>query len=76
MFGPDVDGSPTETNIGDGPSLRDGWVQWSGGFIEAAGDHADGKTLHVTSLRGASVSLQFYGGSPLFTFTPCNALNV
>ena len=45
----------------DGMSLDNGWMQWSGGFIENVGDHADGQSLHITSHSGASVSLRFHG---------------
>ena len=50
----------------DMASLNGGWMQYysayPGGFIKKPGDDESGNSLHITSLSGASVSLQFHGG--------------
>ncbi|KAL4252452.1 hypothetical protein ABKN59_002705 [Abortiporus biennis] len=49
----------------DGLSPANGWVTWfsQSGFNTAAGEEAIGDSRHITSLAGASVSLQFHGAA-------------
>ncbi|KAI0783377.1 hypothetical protein C8Q75DRAFT_445092 [Abortiporus biennis] len=50
---------------GGGRNPGDGWVTWfsGSGFNNAAGQASSGDSWHLTSLPGASVSLEFHGTS-------------
>jgi hypothetical protein len=52
----------------DGFGLQNGWQTWYtvSGFNAQAGEGSKGDSYHLTSLPGAELSLQFYGG--LFPF--------
>ncbi|KAF5385301.1 hypothetical protein D9615_001171 [Tricholomella constricta] len=57
---------------GDGSGLSNGWQTWYTGsqFNSAPGQASRGDSYHITSLRNASVTLQFFGtGVSLFGLT-------
>lgn len=62
---------------GDGGAdnfIQLGWQPWysgSGGYNTAGGNDADGQSLHITSMHGASVGLEFSGTYILLPKTPC-----
>ena len=55
------DGYPSAN--GQGNQTQNGWVQYFSlnGFNNAGGEDGQGDSSHITSLPGATVSLQFFG---------------